>query len=102
MYNPQNLNECEKEKQRNPRKIIDNIMTGIGAVASVSSVPQIMKIWNTGNVADISLTTQLIALFSVISWFLYGLYIGNKPLAITSALSTITLGMVVVQIFIYS
>lgn len=100
MYNPQNLHECEVEKKRNPRKVIDALMTGIGGVASVSSIPQVIKIWQTGDVAGISLTTQLVALGAVISWFLYGLYIKNKPLAITSGLSILVLGIVVLQIFV--
>jgi len=71
-------------------------MTGIGGVASVSSIPQVLKIWETGNVAGISLTTQLIALGAVISWCLYRLYIKNKPLAITGGLSILVLSTVVV------
>ena len=76
-------------------------MTAIGGVASLSSMPQALKIWETGTVSGISLTTQLIALFAVCSWFLYGLYIHNKPLAITSGLSILVLVVVVIQIFIY-
>jgi len=76
-------------------------MTAIGGVASVSSIPQVLKIWQTGDVAGISLITQLLALGAVISWFLYGLYIKNKPLAITSGLSLLVLGTVVVQIFVH-
>lgn len=101
MYNPQNLHECEVEKKRNPRKVVDALMTGIGGVASVSSIPQVLKIYETGTVSGISLTTQLVALFAVCSWFLYGLYIHNKPLAITSGLSILVLGTVVIQIFVY-
>ena len=100
MYNPQNLHECEVEKKRSPRKTIDAIMTTIGIVASVSSIPQALKIWETGEVTGISLTTQLLALFAVISWFFYGLYIKNKPLAITSGLSSIVVGIVAVQIIV--
>jgi len=102
MYNPQNLHECEVEKKRNPHKVIDRLMTVIGGIASVSSIPQILKIQETGSVLGISITTQLVALFAVLSWFLYGLYIQNKPLAITSGLSIIVLSIVVIQIFIYS
>ena len=100
MHNPQNLHECEKEKRKNPRKLVDGIMTTIGVIASVSSVPQAIKIWETGTVVGISLTTQLLALFAVVSWFLYGLYIKNKPLAITSGLTSLILSVVVVQILI--
>ncbi|QSH39311.1 hypothetical protein JXR01_03350 [Candidatus Kaiserbacteria bacterium] len=101
MYNPQNLHECEMEKKRKRRKVVDGFMTIIGIVASVSSIPQVLKIWETGDVAGISLATQVIALGAVISWFLYGLYIKNKPLAITSGLSTLVLGIVVIQIFMH-
>lgn len=101
MNNPKNLHECEVEKVRNPRTVIDMVMTIIGGIASVSSIPQVLKIWQTGEVAGISLTTQILALGAVIAWFLYGLYIHNKPLAITSGLSIVVLGTVVVQILLY-
>ncbi|MDE2078924.1 MAG: hypothetical protein KGI73_00905 [Patescibacteria group bacterium] len=102
MYNPQNLHECEVEKKRNPRGVIDTLMTGIGGIASVSSVPQVVKIWETHTVAGISLTTELLALGAVVAWFLYGLYIKNKPLWITSGLSILVLGTVVIQILALS
>jgi uncharacterized protein with PQ loop repeat len=102
MYNPQNLHKCEEERERNPRKYIDALMTTIGGIASISSVPQIVKIWQTGTVIGISLTTQVVALGAVVAWCIYGLYIRNKPLAITSGLSVLVLGTVVIQIFLYS
>ncbi|HUY62378.1 MAG TPA: PQ-loop domain-containing transporter [Candidatus Paceibacterota bacterium] len=101
MYNPHSLHECELEKARRPRTLIDALMTGIGGIASVSSVPQVIKIWQTHTVVGISLTTELIALIAVVCWFFYGLYIRNKPLWITSGLSTIVLGIVVLQILSY-
>lgn len=101
MYNPQNVLQCEEEKQFNPRKYIDSLMTLIGGMASVSSVPQVLKIMQTGDVSGISVTTQVLALSAVIAWFLYGIYIKNKPLAITSGISTLVLGTVLVQLLIY-
>lgn len=102
MYNPQSVQVCDEERRRNPRGAIDFLMTTVGAFASFSSVPQVIKIWNTHTVAGISLATELIALFAVVSWFFYGLYIRNKPLSITSGLSSLILGIVVAQIFFYS
>lgn len=101
MYNPQNLHECERERMRNPRHAIDALMTLIGGIASVSSVPQAVKIWQTGDITGISLTTYLVSFSAVVAWFLYGLYIKNKPLTITSGLSVLVLGTVVVQMFVY-
>jgi uncharacterized protein with PQ loop repeat len=36
-------------------------MTVVGSIASVSSIPQILKIWNTHTVVGISLTTEFLA-----------------------------------------
>tara|TARA_Y100000310_G_scaffold323497_1_gene383891 strand:+ start:1845 stop:2165 length:321 start_codon:yes stop_codon:yes gene_type:complete len=102
MYNPQNLHECEIEKKKKRRAIVDTLMTIVGLIASVSSVPQIIKIWETGTVSGISLMTYAIAWGAVFAWFLYGAYIRNKPLMITSAISTLVLGIVIIQIFVYS
>jgi len=101
MYKPHNLHQCEVEKKRNPRGFVDALMTGVGGIASVSSIPQILKIWQIHTVAGISLTTELLALGAVIAWFFYGLYIKNKPLWITSGLSILVLGTVVLQILLY-
>lgn len=101
--------ECEKEKIRmkdvSPsatRRHINALMTIVGLIASVSSIPQIIQIWETRTVAGISLITQIIAFVAVVAWFFYGLYIKNKPLAITSGVSVAVLGTVIVQIFVYS
>lgn len=103
MYNPANLNECEKEAQKKDhRQWDDRLMLAIGLVASFSSLPQVIKIFQTNTVEGISLTTQLFALLSVVAWFIYGVHIKNKPLAITTFITIIILVMVVIQIFIYN
>ena len=56
-YNPQNLHACEKEKKHVKRATIDTIMTVVGLIASVSSIPQALKIYQTGDVSGISLLT---------------------------------------------
>lgn len=99
MYNPDNLHQCEKEKKKRSGNFIDNAMTGVGVVASLSSIPQVLKIWQTGDVSGISIITYIIALGAVVAWFLYGIHIKNRPLIITSFISTIILSIVVVQIF---
>ena len=101
MYNPQNLNECEKEKRRKKRRIVNSLMTSVGIVASLSSIPQVLKIFNQGTVEGISLATQAIAFGTVVAWFFYGLYIKNKPLIITTGISAIVLFVVIVQIIQY-
>ncbi len=75
MYNPFQLSECEKEKKKYRRKSIDMSMTILGIVASLSSVPQVIKIAGNGNIEGVSLATQVIAPFSLVAWFSYGLYI---------------------------
>lgn len=100
-YNPHNLYECEKEKKRKQRGLVDTVMTGIGLIASVSSIPQIIRLYETKTAVGISLATQLIALGAVITWFFYGTYIKSKPLMVTSFFTTIVLAIVVIQIFTY-
>ena len=102
MYNPKSIEECQKEKKKHRRRVVDSLMTGVGIIASLSSVPQVIKIWETGTAEGLSLLSYLLALFAVFSWFLYGIYIKNKPLAITSGLTSLILGTVVIQIFIYA
>jgi MtN3 and saliva related transmembrane protein len=99
-FNPQHFQICEEEKKRNPRGTIDAIMTIIGVIASLSSIPQVYKIWQTGSVEGISLLTQLLALGAVIAWCAYSMYLKNRPLFITSFLSIIILGTVAVQIIV--
>jgi len=101
MYNPQNLHQCEVEKQRNPRELVDNMMIVVGIVASLSSLPQVLKIWQTQSVASISLTTYLIAAASVLAWLAYGVYIKNKPLIYTTSVTIVINFIVIIQIFIY-
>lgn len=76
-------------------------MTVIGGVASLSSVPQIIKIWETGNITGISLTTYLVSFGTVCTWLLYGVYIKNKPLTVTSSISAVVIGVVIVQLLMY-
>jgi len=100
MYNPFQLSECEKEKKKYRRKSIDMSMTILGIVASLSSVPQVIKIAGNGNIEGVSLATQVIAPFSLVAWFSYGLYIKNYPLVITSTITILILSVVVTQILI--
>ena len=101
-YNPQNLYQCEVEKRKIKRKHVDTIMVVVGLFASVSSIPQAIKIFQTGDVAGISLLTQVIGLASVLAWFSYGFYIKNRPLVITTSVTAVVLFVVVVQILVYA
>jgi MtN3 and saliva related transmembrane protein len=101
MYNPANLHECEREKKVNRRKFVDGFMIFVGIIASLSSLPQVLKSWQTHDVAGISLTTYILALLSVVAWFLYGLFIKNRPLIYTTAVTILITGIVVIQIITY-
>ncbi len=104
MFNPSNLYECEKEKKK---KIVDHrvwddrIMLLVGSIASFSSLPQVIKIFHTKEIAGLSLLTHIIALASVVAWFIYGVHIKNRPLTITTFISLIILLIVIIQIFVY-
>jgi len=71
----------------------------IGAVAGIlctaSFLPQVIKIYRTKGVKDISLLTFCVFTTGVFLWFIYGLLIKDMPVIITNALIFILALMIV-------
>ena len=95
---PPHKHEESSESPKKGRRLADNLMMLIGFLGSVSSLPQVWKIYQTGEVAGISITTYLLALFVIISWLVYGIYIKNKPLILTTSITTLISFVVIVQV----
>ena len=94
--------EDKRESQARVRGKADGLMIVIGLIGAISSVPQVLKIYQTGDVSGISLATYILAFLVILSWFFYGLYIKNRPLIYTSFLTAIISATVIVQILVYS
>lgn len=70
-----------------------------GILCTVSFLPQVIKIYKTKRVQDISLLTFSVFTTGVFLWFVYGLLIGDIPVIITNALIFfLTLIIVVMKI----
>ncbi|MFH1352464.1 MAG: SemiSWEET transporter [bacterium] len=57
-----------------------------GILCTVSFLPQVIKIYRTKSVKDISLLTFCVFTAGVFLWFIYGLLIKDMPVIITNTL----------------
>jgi len=71
---------------------MENVHIGIigilaGTCTTVSFVPQILKIFKTRQVRDLSLSMYAILTFGILLWFVYGIFIEEWPIIITNIVS---------------
>ncbi|WP_433810563.1 SemiSWEET family sugar transporter [Flavobacterium johnsoniae] len=66
---------------------IDIIGLFAGACITLSTIPQIVKVWKTKKVKDISLKTFSILTFGIIVWIIYGILKEDLPIIITNSVS---------------
>ena len=55
-----------------------------GICTTISFLPQVLKIWRTKSVDDISLLMFLIFTFGVANWLIYGLIIKEAPIILAN------------------
>jgi MtN3 and saliva related transmembrane protein len=66
---------------------IDVIGLFAGGCITISTIPQIVKVWKTKKVKDISLKTFSILTFGIIVWIIYGILKEDLPIIITNSVS---------------
>lgn len=71
-----------------------------GICVTISVIPQILKIWKTKKVKDISLLTFSVLTFGVALWVLYGVLKNDLPIIITNSIS-FSLNILMVYFIIY-
>ena len=64
---------------------------GAAILTMFGFVPQILKIYRTGSVADVSLLMLLQFCLGIFLWLLYGLHIQDNILIVSNAISFLTL-----------
>jgi MtN3 and saliva related transmembrane protein len=78
-----------------------NAIEWLGALAglctTVSFAPQVIKVYRTRNVADISLAMYVTFVIGVALWLVYGVMIRSFPVAITNAITLVLAGSVLVM-----
>ncbi|WP_291144348.1 SemiSWEET family sugar transporter [Flavobacterium sp. UBA7680] len=79
---------------------IDIIGLFAGACITLSTIPQILKVWKTKKVKDISLKTFSILTFGIAVWIIYGILKEDLPIIITNSVS-LCLNLLMVYFIIY-
>ena len=71
-----------------------------GICVMTSVIPQILKVWRTKKVKDISLLTFSVLTFGVALWVIYGILKKDMPIIITNSIS-LFLNLIMVYFIIY-
>ena len=66
---------------------IDIIGLFAGACITISTIPQILKVWKTKKVKEISLKMFGILTFGIAIWIIYGILKSDWPIIITNGVS---------------
>ena len=79
---------------------IDILGLFAGACVTISVIPQIIKVWKTKKVRQISLLTFSILTFGIAIWVVYGVLKNDLPIIITNSVS-LFLNLIMVYFIIY-
>ncbi|WP_031454690.1 SemiSWEET family sugar transporter [Flavobacterium chungangense] len=71
-----------------------------GFCVTVSVIPQIIKVWKTKKVQQISLLTFSVLTFGIAIWVVYGVLKNDFPIIITNSIS-LFLNLIMVYFLIY-
>lgn len=85
-------------------KKIMNLINFVGLFAGIcvtlSVIPQIVKVWKTKKVKEISLLTFSVLTFGIAAWIFYGFLKDDMPIIITNSIS-LFLNLIMVYFIIY-
>ena len=71
----------------------------LGYFSAVGFLPQAIKTVRTKDVKSLSLVTYIFLFSASLSWFSYGIYLGDIPLIATNTLTTIFQAIILFMIF---
>ncbi|RED22563.1 MtN3 and saliva related transmembrane protein [Flavobacterium cutihirudinis] len=71
-----------------------------GTCVTISVIPQILKVWKTKKVREISLRTFSILTFGIFVWIVYGVLKKDFPIIITNSIS-LFLNLIMVYFLLY-
>lgn len=77
---------------------MQNFVTTLGLIAACcttfSFIPQAVKIIKTKNTESISLSMYILFVTGVVLWFVYGIVIGDLPVAIANGVTLVFAGTI--------
>ncbi len=71
------------------------------ALGTISFLPQVIKIWKSHSVQDISFTMYIIYWISLILWLSYGIIIKSTPLIIAELSTLILVSTILVMKYLW-
>ncbi|MBP1221629.1 SemiSWEET family sugar transporter [Flavobacterium sp. 1355] len=80
--------------------ITDVVGLFAGICVTISVIPQILKVWKTKKVRQISLLTFSVLTFGIAVWVVYGILKNDLPIIITNSVSLL-LNLIMVYFIIY-
>lgn len=81
-------------------EFVDILGLFAGTCVTISVIPQILKVWRTKKVKQISLKTFSILTFGIFVWIVYGVLKEDLPIIITNSVS-FCLNLLMVYFIIY-
>lgn len=70
-----------------PQHVVELIGSVAACLTTFAFLPQVMKVWRTRSVRDISLITYATMTLGVFLWFVYGVGIGSFPVIAANAIT---------------
>jgi uncharacterized protein with PQ loop repeat len=80
------------------RNHFEKFMLIFATVEPIATIPQIIEVWEKGNIEGVSLTTWLFYTLTSFVWLIYGITKKDKPLIISGTLWMISQSLVVLGI----
>ena len=74
-------------------RLILGIVTG--TLTTISFIPQVIKIYNTKNAKDLSITTFFIFSCGVFLWLIYGIVIREWPIILANGVTLILIFLII-------
>lgn len=71
------------------------------AFGAVSFLPQVIQIWRSRSVSDISTVTYIIYAFSIVLWLLYGIVVKSVPLIVAEILTLILVSLILIMKYLW-
>ena len=65
-----------------------------GIFTTISFLPQVINIYKTKSVSDISLAMFIVLLIGVCLWVVYGLYMKSIPITLFNGITAILVGLI--------
>lgn len=65
-----------------------------GICTTISFLPQVITIYKTKSVADISLVMFVVLLIGVCLWIIYGVYMESIPITLFNGITAILVGLI--------